>query len=150
MKRRTAMSYEYVKNSRKKLKRRLIYIMGDKCCICGYNKAITALEFHHKDPSQKDFTLGANTNIGFDKANEEIKKCILVCSNCHREIHEFHIDVSQINCYDKNKAQEIIEELYKIKHGSLYYCKNCGKLISAKATYCQECNQKNSRIVERP
>jgi hypothetical protein len=144
------MSYENVKNSRKNLKRRLVYIMGDQCCICGYNKAITALEFHHKDPSQKDFALSSNANIGFDKANEEIRKCILVCSNCHREIHEFNIDVSQINCYDESKAQEVIEELDKIKHKTLHYCKDCGKIISSKATYCQECNYKHSRITERP
>jgi predicted HNH restriction endonuclease len=43
-----------------------------------------ALEFHHKDPSQKDFHV---STTGIHKAREEVKKCILVCSNCHMELH---------------------------------------------------------------
>ena len=80
-------TYQNVKNSRQRLKARLVYIMGEKCCICGYNKCVTALEFHHINPQEKEFTLSTNANIGFEKAKEEIKKCILVCANCHREIH---------------------------------------------------------------
>ena len=67
------MSYQAVKNSRHNLKRRLIYIMGSKCQICGYDKCQSALEFHHINPEQKDFHLGSNTNISFNKAKEEVK-----------------------------------------------------------------------------
>ena len=59
-----------------------------KCEICGYDKCLGALDFHHLDPSQKDFTI-SNSNIykNLDKLKEEVNKCILVCANCHREIH---------------------------------------------------------------
>ena len=40
----------------------------------------------HKDPSKKEFTIGTK-NIGFKRLSEEIKKCILLCANCHRELH---------------------------------------------------------------
>lgn len=63
----------------------LVETKGGKCQVCGYNKCIAALDFHHLDPKIKD-----KKPIGImylEEALEEIKKCILVCSNCHREIH---------------------------------------------------------------
>jgi len=64
---------------------------GGKCQVegCGYNKYIGALEFHHLDPTQKDFSISDVKGYKFTKKiTEELDKCILVCSNCHREIHE--------------------------------------------------------------
>ena len=58
------------------------------CVKCGYNKCVTALEFHHTDPSQKEETiarLSVHSNNG--KVFEEIKKCVILCANCHREFH---------------------------------------------------------------
>ena len=68
-------------------KERLILVSGGKCCCCGYNKCYSALEFHHIDPQEKDFGISSNAHIAFDKALAEIRKCILVCANCHAEIH---------------------------------------------------------------
>lgn len=145
------MSYQYVKNSRQRLKERLLYIMGGKCIFCYYNKCNSALEFHHLDPQEKDFTLSTNANIGFDKAKEEIKKCILVCANCHREIHANMLNVDTIkSSYDENKAKEIEEELYQLKHKQIFYCKDCGKEISRGAERCPTCTSLQSRLVERP
>lgn len=62
---------------------------GGSCENCGYNKFISALEFHHIDPSEKDFSISnVKTYKLTDKIKNELDKCILVCSNCHREIHE--------------------------------------------------------------
>lgn len=71
---------------RKEVKRRLIEYKGGKCLICGYNKCQDALEFHHVDPSQKDYNISGGTK-SFDTLKSEVDKCILVCANCHREIH---------------------------------------------------------------
>lgn len=81
-------SYECVKTHRHTIKEKLIQYKGGKCEICGYNKCIAALDFHHLDPSQKDFNI-SNSNIykNFNKLKEEVDKCILICANCHREIH---------------------------------------------------------------
>lgn len=62
------------------------------CEICGYNKCIEALDFHHRDPSKKDFTISSTRKGGkgvgsWPELKKELDKCILVCSNCHREIH---------------------------------------------------------------
>lgn len=81
-------SYDYVKAHRHKTKEELVKYKGGKCEICGYNKCLGALDFHHLDPSKKDFTISdSNIYKNLDKLKEEIDKCILVCANCHREIH---------------------------------------------------------------
>jgi hypothetical protein len=72
---------------RQNLKEKAIQYKGGCCVLCGYNKCIQALEFHHLDPNEKDFTISETNSIGWEKLKKEIDKCILVCANCHREIH---------------------------------------------------------------
>jgi hypothetical protein len=72
----------------RKLKEEAIEYKGGCCQECGYDKYNGALEFHHLDPSKKDFTIGKVKSYSFnDVFKKELDKCILVCSNCHREIH---------------------------------------------------------------
>lgn len=71
----------------KKLKQMLVEYKGGGCIRCGYSKCLAALEFHHRDPSQKDFAVNSVGNVKFDLIKPEIDKCDLVCANCHREIH---------------------------------------------------------------
>ena len=59
---------------------------GNCCSICGYNKCLAALEFHHPDPSIKESKVIGST-ASLEKQRVEAAKCILVCANCHREIH---------------------------------------------------------------
>ena len=62
---------------------------GGQCQLCGYKKCSRALSFHHKDPAQKDFGLSASgLTRSWGKTKQELDKCILVCANCHMEIHE--------------------------------------------------------------
>lgn len=67
-------------------KEKLVKYKGGCCEICGYSKCLDALEFHHKEPNKKDFTVAGKT-YSYDKLKNEVDKCILVCSNCHKEIH---------------------------------------------------------------
>lgn len=77
-----------VSKRRRKVKEMAVEHKGGRCVKCGYANCIAALEFHHVDPSQKDFNLGNNGNtMSWEKIQKELEKCILVCSNCHREIH---------------------------------------------------------------
>lgn len=76
-----------VSKRRKNIKSKLVEYFGGECTVCGYNKCVGALEFHHKNPKDKRFALGCSgLTRSFKKALEEAKKCILVCANCHREI----------------------------------------------------------------
>lgn len=65
--------------------------LGGKCCVCDYERDLTALDFHHTDPSIKDRDCDGVTRIlnqkGCAAFLKEIETCILVCANCHREIH---------------------------------------------------------------
>ncbi len=87
-------SVEAVQRRRDKTKQILVEYKGGKCEICGYNKCISALEFHHINPDEKDFGIGQKGYTrSIDKNKAEVDKCLLVCSNCHREIHEGLIDI---------------------------------------------------------
>jgi len=78
-----------VHKRRKKVKQLLVEYKGGKCEQCGYNKCIAALEFHHLDPAKKDFGISSNGNtLKLETMKKEADKCILVCSNCHKEIHD--------------------------------------------------------------
>lgn len=79
---------EATQKRREKIKVMAIAYKGGKCQCCGYDKCTQALEFHHVDPTQKDFGLGAKGYTrSWEKNKEELDKCVMVCANCHREIH---------------------------------------------------------------
>lgn len=81
-------NHEYVDNARKNLKKMAILYCGGSCKKCKYKKCISALEFHHLDPSKKVFNLGKNGHTrSWDRIKKELDKCVLLCSNCHREEH---------------------------------------------------------------
>ncbi|HZZ98778.1 MAG TPA: HNH endonuclease signature motif containing protein [Candidatus Saccharimonadia bacterium] len=73
---------------RKRLKEMAIEYKGGQCMFCGYAKYAGALDFHHLEPGKKDFGLSLNgLTRSWEKIQTELDKCVLVCSNCHREIH---------------------------------------------------------------
>lgn len=81
-------NYDHIKAWRQKIKIDLVNYKGGKCVSCDYDKCISALEFHHLDPKEKDFSIGESGKTrAFEKMKEEVDKCVLVCANCHREIH---------------------------------------------------------------
>lgn len=80
-------SLEAVIRRRRKVKDILIEEAGGKCQQCGYSKYRGALQFHHRDPSQKEFGLASVGSLGIEKQREEVKKCDLLCNNCHAEHH---------------------------------------------------------------
>jgi hypothetical protein len=79
---------ESVQRRRDKIKQLAVDYKGGKCTTCGYNKCIASLDFHHLDPNEKDFGISAKgLTRSFEKVKVELDKCILLCSNCHRELH---------------------------------------------------------------
>ena len=63
----------------------LVEYKGGKCCICGYKKHNGALDFHHVGP--KKFAIGSQRSLCMDKLKKEADQTVLVCKNCHAEIH---------------------------------------------------------------
>jgi len=68
-------------------KKKAISYLGGCCKKCGYKKYYGALEFHHRDPSEKEFDWNKMRMISEEKMLNELDKCDLLCSNCHREEH---------------------------------------------------------------
>lgn len=71
----------------------MVEAMGGKCAICLYSKCSDALEFHHLDPNEKEFGFGRLKS--WDVVCEELKKCVLLCSNCHREVHAGVVNIPE-------------------------------------------------------
>lgn len=76
-----------------RLKQKAVEYKGGKCEICGYDKCLRSLVFHHNDPLQKDFAIG-ESRPRYKKARKwdlvkiELDKCQLLCHNCHNELHD--------------------------------------------------------------
>jgi hypothetical protein len=68
-------------------KEKAVKYKGGECCKCGYKKCMAALDFHHIDPEEKDVNFRTMLYWKWERRKKEIDKCILVCSNCHRELH---------------------------------------------------------------
>lgn len=77
-----------VKKRRKALRQKAVDLLGGKCVVCGYCREIKALDFHHLDESTKKFGLSdRGMTRSWEKTKEEVLKCVLLCANCHREVH---------------------------------------------------------------
>jgi hypothetical protein len=91
-------SYEAQKRRGLARKLDIIKAAGGRCSICGYDKNLAALVFHHNDSSSKDFKLDMRSlsNRKLEPVLNEIDKCILVCANCHAELHNPHLNLASL------------------------------------------------------
>jgi len=107
----------------------LVQKMGGACYICGYNKCNAALDFHHKDPGEKDFSISKAFRKGAAEINEELTKCILLCANCHSEDHHANFEQKRLQAegelleYRKNLLTRKLEIRTEIS------CSTCSKKI---------------------
>lgn len=84
----TACATEAVVRCRINAKKKAVQYKGGKCELCGYDKCLAALDFHHKNPEEKEFGIATKgMTRSWEKLKKELDKCIMLCSNCHRELH---------------------------------------------------------------
>jgi len=77
-----------VMKRRRKIRRLAVEYKGGKCVLCGYSGYIGAFDFHHSKNSGKDFGISdKGYTRSWERVKQELDKCILVCANCHRELH---------------------------------------------------------------
>lgn len=150
-------SAEKVAEHRQRRRKLLVQILGGKCALCGYSRCSASLEFHHIDPDNKKYQLSSGNCHELERDLEEAKKCILVCANCHREIHNSHLydnyNLWDYQFYDYDLAKRALEEkVNKDTDNNIRYCSKCGALITrfSKTGLCAKCCHKRSRKVERP
>lgn len=121
--------------TRKKLrgrKKRLFYIeekLQLKCCKCGENH-VACLEFHHLDTKEKEKSISKMVKHSWEKIKKEMKKCIVLCSNCHRKEH-----------WDDNRIEKLKKEIIKLE------IKNNKKIKERqKKDNCRMCGKNRSEI----
>jgi len=77
---------EAVTRRHQKVRRALLAEAGGRCAVCGYDRCLINLHFHHVDPAIKSFALTTARGKSLAACREEARKCVLVCANCHGEI----------------------------------------------------------------
>lgn len=86
-----------VSKRRKRIKEMAIDYKGGKCIFCGYNRSHSALDFHHIDAASKEFGVSLDgLTRSWERTKKELDKCVLVCANCHREIHAGILQPSEV------------------------------------------------------
>jgi hypothetical protein len=78
----------YVHQKQRELKIKAIEYLGGECIRCGYKGVAAVYDFHHRDSAIKDFSWGDKRTSNWEKLKVELDKCDLLCSNCHREVHD--------------------------------------------------------------
>lgn len=134
------MSAIDVAKSRQRKKKKFVDAFGGKCQICGYDKCIDALHFHHVNPADKKWNpCDAINKHKYEDTIKELEKCILICANCHAETH----------FQPKHDLYKYIQPWIEIQ------CKTCLNIFKTKRQeqiYCSDnCSQLSQRKVkERP
>jgi hypothetical protein len=138
---------EHVKKWRQRFKQRVIDSMGGNCQICGYDKCNSALELHHIDPSKKELSFGsllAHPKSWKESVVPELKKCILLCSCCHREVH------AEVTNMPESFAK--FDEEYSDYMSSNDFtspCPHCGEQKSNAQRYCSySCSTSASKKID--
>ena len=77
-----------VHKRRRKIRQMAVEYKGGHCELCGYDRCIDALEFHHNDLAKKKFGISdKGYTRSWKRVMEELDKCMMICANCHRELH---------------------------------------------------------------
>lgn len=98
-------------------KKYLVDLIGGECSNCG-EKILCTLDFHHLDPTKKDRSINSMRDFRLDVMEREVSKCILLCSNCHREHH------STERGGDSNSS--LSQKIKLLEKLSVKCCSRCG------------------------
>ena len=88
---------DHVSARRRRMKETLVAEAGGACRICGYDRCLRAMQFHHLDPATKCFAVSQNgVTLALAAARAEASKCVLLCANCHAEVESGLVDLSSM------------------------------------------------------
>lgn len=101
----------YVANRFVKLKLEAIEYKGGKCQKCGYNKCYAAMDFHHRDPKEKDVSWSKLRKRSWERITKELDKCDLLCNRCHAETHhDIEIEQRVKNWMEFERTSSLVKE----------------------------------------
>lgn len=124
-----------MKKWRKATKQRIVDSLGGKCQVCGYSKCLECLDVHHIDPKEKEFAFGAirGNAKSWSKIVIELRKCIILCRNCHGEFHSGLVTIPE---NAKRFNEEYTDYLMKQKEELFDSCPVCNIKKKTKQNYC--------------
>jgi predicted nucleic acid-binding Zn ribbon protein len=126
---------------------KIIEALGGKCIVCGYNTCHSSMSMHHIDPSKKNFSFGSVRKIAksFDKILNELKKCCILCHNCHGEYHDGLIKLpNDIEIVSEKLVVEYEQKIFDLCYDK---CPVCGKFKKKYNMTCSyECRDKLKQI----
>lgn len=135
-------SYNNVKNWRLSMKSKILESMGSSCQICGYDRCPQAFDFHHVNPDEKEYQISRLLSHPkkLETVLDELEKCILLCSNCHRELHSGLVSIPEN--YKKLDRSVFLNK----KEMEKFDLCSCGTLKSVNLKYCSHyCSHKARR-----
>lgn len=139
---------------RNRTKQRMIDAMGGKCVECGYTGCPATFDFHHIDPSTKEFSMGgmrANP-VAWERICEELKKCAILCANCHREVEAGYRTLkSQVSTFDPSfETYEPIKREKKVRGATkrTILCVECKSELPAYTTRHKYCSDVCRKLVQ--
>jgi len=147
------MKYKHLKTWRYKTKTWLVKYAGGKCQVCGYDRWHGNLAFHHVSQDGKDTNLAdmLRNAKSWHIILEEVDKCILVCHNCHGEIHGGLIESPEVDLIDRAIKFKLYEDSRPIpKSHILKYCPLCGGRIRHDQKHCKDCKSKAQEKIAWP
>ncbi len=144
--------YKNTQRWRYKIRQWLNEMMGGSCQGCGYDKYFGNLAFHHLYGKDESVSKMINRCASTASLIQETDKCVLVCHNCHGEIHAGIRPCPVIDIVVRRKRMEaILGRLPKPKTEKTKPCDECGKDVPATRKYCnQECSHKAQEKVDWP
>ncbi len=140
-----------VSNFRRRRKENLVQVKFNKCCICGFNDFQEALEFHHVNPNEKNYQLSSGNCKSLSQDLNELHKCALVCSNCHKGIHAGLLTLpGDWDAIDVEFEKALIKNTEDHFKRAVYHCAKCGAEIATNSKHCSRCANLALRVVQRP
>lgn len=133
----------------RRLKIKAVDYAGGSCRKCDYSRYVGALEFHHLEPEHKDFTISqwiSRHHVFDERLKKEIDKCILLCSNCHKETHATDKGIDETYFRTLKISQTKTKNLRKPRQTIPCVCGNQMYLNAKKCIRCE----KASRLGLRP
>lgn len=100
---------EQTNTIRKYSKQKAIKLLGGKCICCDFNQYTSSLEFHHLDEDEKEFNIANRMHsLENEEMLNEVHKCVLLCSNCHRAYHANELEKEKEKIIKKEKEKKYV------------------------------------------
>ncbi len=144
-------AYDGTQRWRLKAKRWLIIYAGGKCQVCAYDKYYGNLVFHHFGEKKETLSKLVLATVSWKRILAEADKCVLLCHNCHGEVHAGFRPCPDINLVTRQSALALIESEKPILKKNKYRpCAYCKKMTNALKFCSQKCSQLASAKITWP